>query len=307
MIYGAFLQAPLLVQFSGGITYNSNGFAVLPSYTIITIPASIQPIKSSSLKWRPEGTHYASYLEFVTDYPVFVDNNPNRLGDYIIYGFNNYVYKVYSSQNYLPFPMLPVNHVEGHIVRDNRLVYSNGTLNLPFPEIDSTYAPLFELIAMVNSCFTSPTINTLWGFQQEFQPAFPYCVVTLEAVENIDNTNFTALGEVSSVVTYYTNISRQLVVSFGFYSYDQVQTTTLMEQFKLNYVNYTFSTNLLQWVGFVEGENVVEKVLYEDRTIFVGVVKMRFTWIVQQATTNTSAYSTIETVAFNLSIPPVTT
>ncbi len=299
-IYDAFLQSTQLVQFSGGITYNSNGFAVLPGYTIRTILASMQPIRKAEIKFLPEGTHYADYLEFYTDFPVNVDNSDSSLGDYFIYN-NNLVYKIISSQNYLPFTQLFTNHIEGTIVRDNRITYNGTVLNIPFPEIDGEYAPLFELVAMVNSCFTSPTITTLWSFQQELQPAFPYCTLTIDHVENIDNTNYNAIYV--DTATLYTNISKQLVVKFSFYAQDQIQALNLMEQFKLNYVNYTLTSPQFQWIGFVEEFNSIENELYEDRTTFHADCRMRFSWIVQQTSTSTQ---TINTVAFTLSIPPVT-
>lgn len=291
MIYDAFLQQTTLVRFSGGITYDSNGFAVLPSYTLIPILSSMQPISKSSIKFLPEGTHYASFLEFLTDYPVQVDNNLTTLGDYFIYN-NNKVYKIFSAQNYLPFSKLPPNHIEGLICRDNRITFNGSVLNIPFPEVDGAYAPLFELIAMVNSCFISPTITTLWSFQQELQPAFPYCTVTIENVSNVDNTNYMDSGTI--------NISKQLIVKFSFYAYDMIQALNLREQFKLNYVNYTFNTTQFSFIGFVEEDNQIMNDLYEDRTIFNADVRMRFSWIVQE----TSTSSTIESTAFTLSVSP---
>lgn len=298
-IYNKFLMATKLVQFAGSITYNSQGFAVLPAYTIIYINASMQPIKRSDLKFLKEGTHYADYYQVITDYPLNVDNLPTSLGDYFIYN-NNLVYKVISYQNFLPFVQLSVNHAESTIVRDNRMTYNGTVLSIPFPQIDNQYAPLFELIAMVNSCFPFPaTITTLWAFQQELQPTFPYCTVTLETVENIDNTNYNSIDINSS--TLYTNISKQLVVKFSFYAFDQIQALSLLEQFKLNYVNFNLTSQLFQWIGFVEEHNPVIENLYEDRTIFNADVRMRFSWIVQQTQISTQ---TIDTVAFTLSVTP---
>ena len=38
------VQSLKLVSFTGGVTYNSNGYAVLPSYSIVNILASVQPL-----------------------------------------------------------------------------------------------------------------------------------------------------------------------------------------------------------------------------------------------------------------------
>ena len=297
MIYSAFLVSTQLVQFSGSLTYDSNGFAVLPSYTITPVVASLQPLSSRNLQFKPEGTHVADYYEFLTDFLVDSDSLLSSLGNYFIYN-NNLVYKIISSQNFLPFSSLSVAHAEGIMVRDNRLTFNGTILSLPLPQIDGEYAPLFELIAMVNSCFLSPnTITTMWAFQQELQPIFPYCAVSIETVENTDNTNY--VGFDSTRTTQYTNISKQLVVKFSFFSQDQIQALNLMEQFKLNYNNYTFNTNQFAFIGFYEEPNGVEKDFYEDRTIFHADIRMRFSWIVQESQSSTQ---TIETTAFTLSI-----
>lgn len=306
-LYGAFLQPTQLAQFSGAITYNSSGFAVLPSYDIIWIYASMQPLKRSEIRFLPEGTHYADYLQTITNYPVYEDSDDNDLGNYFIYN-NNKVYKPISDQSFLAYPSMPSSHVETTIVRDNRITFDGTSLSLPVPQIDGQYAPLFEVIAMVNQCFATNTgytpsysspLTTLWSFQQELQPPFPYCTVTIENVENVDNTNNVYLDV--STQTQYTNISRQLIIKFSFYSLDMIQALNLMEQFKLNYANYTFSTEQFAFIGFVEESNNITEQLYEDRTIFNATVRMRFSWIVEQ--TNTSN-QTINTVAFTLSIPP---
>jgi hypothetical protein len=298
-----FLQDTQLAQFSGAITYDANGFAVLPPYTIIWIDASMQQIKRGEIKFNPEGTHYADWFQFITDYPIKVDFTPNSLGDYFIYN-NNTVYKVISNQDFLPFTDLSTNHVEGYIAKDNMLTYNGTVLSIPIPEIDGEYGSLFQLVAMVNSCFTAPSITTLWAFQQELQPVFPYCTITIESVENIDNTNYNAIDVNSG--NFYTNISKQLIVKFSFYAEQQIQALNLMEKFKLNYVNYTLNTNLLQWIGFVEESNEIDNKLYEDRTVFNADCRMRFSWIVQQIQTAYSNLHTqsIDTVAFMLSIPP---
>lgn len=296
----AFLQTAQLATFSGSISYNSSGFAVLPSYSISTIYASMQPLRRSEIRFLPEGTHYADYLQVLTDFPIYVDSTDSNLGNYFIYN-NNLVYKVISDQNFLPFYSMSSNHVETTVVRDNRMTYNGSVLSLPFPEINGTYAPLFELISMVNSCFVSPTITTLWAYQQELQPPFPYCTVTLDAVENIDNTNYVTIDAGNE--TLYTNISQQLIVKFNFYALDNITPLNLMEQFKLNYANYTLTSSQFQWIGFVEEANVVSEELYEDRTIFCATCRMRFSWIVQETASSTQ---TINSVAFTLSIPPGT-
>lgn len=258
----------------------------------------MQPLKKSQIDLLPEGTHYADYLWAITDFLISADSTELTLGNYIIYN-NNTVYKITSDQNFLPFVYLPPNHVETLIVKDNRMTYNGTVLNIPFPEIDGEYAPLFELIAMVNQCFTLPAITTIWAFQQELRPLYPYCTVAIDRVENIDNTNYVQLDLATSTQT--TNISKQLIVEFNFYAMDMIQSLNLVEQFKLNYVNYTFTSDKFAFMGFVEDHdaNEIRKQLYEDRTVFSGSVKMRFSWIVQQTATSTQS---INTVAFTLSI-----
>lgn len=299
-ILNAFLQQAKLVQFQGDLTYNSNGFAILPSYTIITIPASMQPLTKKALKFLPEGTHYASYLSVLTNFPVYVDTSDYSLGNYFIYGDYPVVYKITSQQDFFPFGFLPTNQYETLVVKDNRMKFDGTTLNIPFPEINGEYAPLFELITMVNQCFTTPALTTLWGFQQEYRPRFPFCVVTLEAIDNIDNTNFVNLDLATSTLTQ--SVSNELIVKFSFYAQDMIQCLNMMQQFKLNYVNYQFTTNQFAFIGFVSGENEVLKELYEDRTIFHTEVNMRFSFIVQQQSTSTQS---INTVIATLNIPPV--
>lgn len=252
----------------------------------------------------PEGTHYADYLWALTDFPITSDYSLSRLGNYIIYN-NNTVFKIISDQNFLPFVYLPPNHVETLVCKDNRLTFSGGVLSIPVPEIDGQYAPLFELITMVNQCFTAPPITTIWAYQQELQPLFPYCAVSIERLENIENTNYVNLDLQSSTLT--TNISQQLIVEFDFLALDMIQALNLAGQFKLNYVNYNFTTLQFGFMGFIDDKFVsdqseVVKTLYEDRTIFKTKVKMRFSYITEQTSTSTQS---IDTVLFTLSIPPV--
>ena len=291
-IYSQFLMPVKVIKFVGEITYNENGFAVLPCYeTTSGIPVSMQPIKKSILQFLPEGTHYSDYFQFITDYPVFEDItiNTHPLGSYII-DFRNRVFKVISDQNFHPFRYMSTNHVEGIVCLDNRLKYNGTCLSLPYPEIDGLYAPLFELIAMVRQVFTYPCVSSscsclnscscssssssctsssstctmpvLWAYQQELHPRYPYCTVTLECIENIDNTNFVGIDPTGRDT--YTSVSNQLLVSFRFFALDQIQALNAMQKFKLNYVNYSFSTELFAFIGFVEEQNEIEKQLYEE-------------------------------------------
>lgn len=298
MISPDFLQSLLLVQFSGGITYNPNGFAVLPEYTVVPILGSVQSVPSSEIRFLPEGTHYADFWEVFTDYNVDVDNTPTNLGDYFIW--QTYVYKIYSAQNYKNFSNMSTNHIATKIARDNRLIYADGSLNLPYPEIDSVYVPLFELIAMVNSCFTSPTIPTLWGFQQELRPNFPFCMVNIEDVQNLEVTNHNVLNDAGS--NQYQSISKALIVNFHFYAYDKIQAFTLMEKFKFNRGNYLFSSDMIGFAGFVDQTDLLNEELYENRTIFHGEVRLRFNFVEQQIAS--SGFSTIQTVIQTLNIQP---
>jgi len=297
MISPDFMQQIQLVTFEGGISYNSNGFAVLPAYNVRNIFASVQPADKSSIKFLPEGTHYSDYIDILTDYPVIVDNTPNTLGNYFIW--NNHVYKIFSDQNYQQFTSFSTNHVDTTVTRDNRLTYDSNTmtLNIPFPEIDSQYAPLFEMIAMVASCFSSPALTVIWGFQQELRPEFPYCMVNIESVENMEGTNYEQMDVDISTFTY--SQSKQLLVSFHFYAYEKITTLNMMEKFKLNRNGYSFSSPIISFMGFAEGYNDITEELYENRTIFHATVMMRFGWIVQTALTSTQ---TIETASGTLSI-----
>ncbi len=158
---------------------------------------------------------------------------------------------------------------------------------------------------MVNSCFVATPITTMWAYQQELHPPYPYATVAIDRIENIDNTNYTNLDLQTSTLT--TNISKQLIVDFNFYALDMIQALNIMEQFKLNYVNFNLTSPQFQWMSFMDDkfesdQNEVRKILYEDRTIFNASIKMRFSWIVQQTSTSTQS---INTVAFTLTIPPV--
>jgi hypothetical protein len=90
----------------------------------------MQPLSKAKIQLMPEGTHYADWYQFITDYPVNVDNSYSSLGDYFIYNNNN-VYKIITSNNFLPFTKLYSNHIEGQIVRDNRITYNGTVLSIP--------------------------------------------------------------------------------------------------------------------------------------------------------------------------------
>lgn len=299
MIQSQFLQRIKLIQFSGGLTYNTNGYAVLPDYSIKKIYASVQPVSRSEIRFLPEGTHYADFINIFTDFQIDVDNNETNLGDYFIW--NNFVYKIYSSQSFKQFRALSTNHIECMVSRDNRLIYDpeTDTINLPYPQIDSSFVPLFELITLVGQCFPvespSPgqypyTIPIIWGYQQELRPAFPYCMVNIEAVRNIDNTNYVAFNYAEQIL--YKSKSTVLSVAFNFYAYDKISSYNLMETFKLTFENYSFSSNKIAFLGFEEDYNELNEELYEDRTIFNAKVKMKFSLIVEQTQESTMSINT---------------
>ena len=288
------LQQIKLINFSGAITYNSNGYAVLPSYTVENILASVQPADASSIRFLPEGTHYADFIDIYTDYNVDVDNTPGNLGDYFV--INNLVYKIFSDQNYKNFTAYTTNHIECTVARDNRLTFNGTVLNLPYPEIDSTYAPLFELIKIVNDCFTATPISVLWAFQQELRPNFPMCAVNIEEIIDNEFTNYDLIDGGTS--TEYKSRSTQLIVGFKFYTYDRVQSQQMIEDFKMFVSTYNFSSDKIGYGGFYENSEQLGEELYENRTIFNAGIKIRFNFIVQQTSTSTM---TINTAAAALS------
>jgi len=296
MISPSYLQPIKLVQFSGGISYNDNGYAVLPSYTITEIFASVQPVKKSEIRFLPEGTHYADFIEILTDYEVDVDNTPTNLGDYFIY--DGKVYKIYSAQNFKQFTSFSTNHIETMVARDNRLTYVDGVLNLPYPEIDSAYAPLFELIKMAASCFTSSPIPVLWGYQQELRPDFPMCMVNLESTKSLDATNYSQVN--AQALTFTKNKSAVLNVIYKFYAYDKATTHSLLERFKMNFESYTFTTDKIAFLGFIDENEILNEELYENRTIFNGEVRLVFSLIVEQVDGQNPA-QTIESASATLS------
>lgn len=298
MISADFLQRIKLVDFSGAISYNENGFAVLPPYEIKNILASVQPASKSEIRFLPEGTHYADFIEILTDYPVDVDNSPDNLGDYFIY--KNNVYKIYSSQNFQDFASFSTNHIETMVVRDNRIKYDQetNTINIPFPEIDSNFLPLFDLIKMVNFCFVGPsTMPVFWGFQQELRPNFPCAMVNIDEVINSEITSFKGLTQDSKAVE---NIERELVVSFHFYAYDKITAFTMLEKFKLLRSGFVFTTNKFICSNYNSRINEVVQELYENRTIFHGYCDLRFSFIVENISTETS--NLIETLVATFNV-----
>jgi len=251
-------------------------------------------LASSEIRFLPEGTHYADFINILTDYEVDVDNSPTNLGDYFIYNSN--VYKIFSAQNYKNFTSYTTNHISTTVARDNRITFNGTVLNLPFPQIDDTFAPLYQLIALASSCFSSPTLTILWGFQQELRPNFPYCMVNIENVQNLENTNYTAINFQSN--TSYKSKSTVLTVSYKFYTYDKVQAHNLLETFKINFESYNFTNDKIAFLGFEDGLNILNEELYENRTIFNGEVRMKFSLIIEQTETSTM---TINTAAATLS------
>jgi hypothetical protein len=255
---------------------------------------SMQPLKRGELRFLQEGTHYADYFWCLTDFKIKSDDSQS-LGNFVIY--NNKVYKIISDQDFLSYTMMPTNQVETLLCEDNRLTFNGTALNIPLPQIDGLYAPLFQLVTMVNQCFTAPPITTIWAFQQELHPPYPYCVITLESIENTENTNNYALDLGSSTLT--TNISNQLIVNFSFYAMDMIQAVNLLQQFKLNYSNYNFTTNQFSFIGFENEANDINQKLYEDRTVFYATIRMRFSWIVEQ---NIASTKSINNVLFSLNV-----
>lgn len=296
------LQWVNIVKFNGTLSYNAQGFAELPPYEIKRILASMQPLTSGGIKFLPEGTHYADYLQAFTDYPITADTTTSSIGNYFIW--TNQVYKVISSQSYQHFTSYTTNHVQNTIVKDNRLTWDGSFLNLPIPEIDSMYAPLFKLVEMVSSCFIESPIPVLWSSQQELQPSFPYCAITIESVTNIDNTPYVNLD----TEDLSRSMTKELKVIFSFYSLDQVQLLDLVERFTLRRSNYDLDSRVFSFLGLDFSEKIVDKVIYEDRTIFYMAVPVRFSWIVEERISSSDpSIGVIETIKFDLSIPPIFT
>lgn len=293
MISADFLQSILKVSFNQqAITYNANGYAVLPSYTISPILASVQQADSSMIKFLPEGTHYSDYQDIYTDYDIYVDATGVTLGDYFI--ISNQVYKIISNQSYKDYITLSTNHEEALICRDNRLSYNGTAISIPVPQIDSAYAPMFDLIKLVASCFPNG-FNVLWAFQQELRPAFPYCAVSIESVQDLENTNHEEFN--NNVLTY--SRSQMLSVNFNFYSYDKIEAFSLIETFKINAMNSSYATSQsLAYLSTSHTPSNINSELYENRSIFHGNVNMNFSL---EVSLDKSSSQTIDKVAFTLS------
>lgn len=280
------LQQIELVTFNGAISYNEQGYAVLPSYTITNILASVQALTSSGLKFLPEGTHNSDYINILTDEIINVDNN-NSLGNYFIW--NNLVYKIVSCQNYQNFLNYSTNHISSIVSQDNRLLYDGTNISLPFPQIDDIYAPLFELVHFAKSATNN--LTTLWGFQEELRPNFPYCVINILDVRDMENTNYEAYNYEEKV--QYTSRSTVLRVSFRFYTYDKIQAHSIMQSFKLKSLNYNFSSPRFAYLGLDTESSLLSQELYENRTIFHSDTVINFSLIVEDLEISTMSIDTV--------------
>lgn len=302
MIGNEFLLLAKLARFSGPISYNSNGYAVLPPYTISNIRASIQPTKTSKIKFEKEGTRYADYQNFLSDFFVQIDNKEATLGDYFIFD-NNKVYKILTQNNYLPFGLMAVNHCEGAVVRDNRLTFDGTSFSLPYPQLEGPYGPIFACISIVTASVTSISLPVLWSCQQELQPPFPYCAVSIDAVENLEIATTQALLY-SPAANLQTSSIKQLYVRYGFYAYDQVQAVNLREEFKLNFAANNIVSDVLVANCLEDNLDIVVEKLYEDRTIFAAECVLKYSWTVIETDFSADATATIETVLFTLNVTP---
>jgi len=296
LIYNGFLQRILLIRFNGGITYNDQGYAVLPSYINIPIDASVQPLSMSEIRKLKEGTHYADYVTIDTDFPVDVDNTEYNLGDYFIY--NNRVYKIMSSQQFTQFEMLPNRQTETTVARDNRLVWDEKkqTINLPYDEIDTDFACFFDFITVVNNVFklyapkpAKPfTLTVLWMNQLELRPAFPFCAVNIEKITPLSITNYNQYDSQTNTLT--TSRTNELVVSFNFYTYDRLQTINLMENFKIYHEQFRYGetlpkyANKIGFMGFDPAYDAMGEEVYENRTIFSGRLVAKYSFIAEAST-----------------------
>jgi hypothetical protein len=293
MISPDFLQVIKRVSFNQQpISYNNLGYAVLPSYSITSILASVQQADSSQLKFLPEGTHYSDYQNIYTDNDIYVDSTGVYLGDYFI--IDNQVYKTLTNQNYKAYASLSTNHEEALLCRDNRLTYNGTTISLPIPQIDSVYAPMFNLIKLVASCFPAG-FNVLWASQQELRPAFPFCSVSIESVQDLESTNH----EDYSQGTLTFSRSQGLSVNFSFYSYDKIEAFSLIETFKLKSANSPYATSQsLAMISTSNESSSITSELYESRSIFCGKVNCNFSL---EVAVGQASSQTIDKVAFTLS------
>jgi len=315
MIYGGFLQRIQVVRFKGGVSYNDKGYAVLPSYSVFPIFASVQPLSMSEIRKLPEGTHYADYVTIDTDFPVDVDNTENNLGDYFIY--LNRVYKIMSAQQFTQFEMLPNRQTETTVARDNRLVWdsANSAINLPYPEIDTDFACFFDFISVVKKVFEeyAPTpinpFTVVWMNQLELRAPFPFCGVNIERVSPMSSTTYRDYD--GSTNTLNTSRTNELEVSFNFYTYDRLQTVNFMETFKLCHERFQYGTTLPKYaskvgfLGFDPAHDAMGEEIYENRTIFSGRMLARYSFISQISRTTQDRIEKV-VAQFNYRLPGMT-
>lgn len=303
MIYGGFLQRIQVVRFIGGVSYNDKGYAVLPSYSVFPIFASVQPLSMSEIRKLPEGTHYADYVTIDTDFPVDVDNTENNLGDYFIY--LNRVYKIMSAQQFTQFEMLPNRQTETTVARDNRLIWNPTTsqINLPYPEVDTDFACFFDFITVVKKVFQeyAPTpvssFTVLWMNQLELRAPFPFCAVNIEKISPMSITNYRDYDGATN--TLNTSRTNELEVSFNFYTYDRLQTVNLMETFKLCHERFQYGTTdpkysgKIGFLGFSPAHDAMGEEIYENRTIFSGRMLAKYSFISQTSRTTQDVISKV--------------
>lgn len=276
MISNIFLQKVNIVKFDGELSYNDNGFAVLPPYEIKLIKASMQPMDASELKFLPEGTHYADYMNIYTDVSILADLSKSRLGNYFIW--DDLVYKVVSSQDYRQFKAFWVRHVEIRAYKDNRLTYDSftNTISLPYPEVDNRYAPFFEFIKLGKQFFDLD-IPVFWAYQQEAKPDYPYCTVNILSSQLLAVTPSVEMNRLlNEKKTTKQNI---LTVRFTFYGEDQFQCSNFVDKFSIYVSQFNFSYSNIAFFGFNDDNVSYNETLYETRTIFSAAMDFNFHYI----------------------------
>jgi hypothetical protein len=226
-----------------------------------------------------------------TDYPLKVDSTGVSVSDYII--FNNLVYKIISDLDYQHLTAMQTNHVATLLCRDNRISYNGTSISIPYPEIDSQFFSFFNLIKLAKD---TTGLTALWAFQQELRPAFPYCVVNIVDVDNIENTNYTTLDGSGNFVYSKASVVQ---VTFGFYSYDKIEAFTYAQMFlvKMERSQYMPNDTKLKYMSSTFNTTVIEE-LYENRSIFRFEVTMTLNAVCELSDTNTT---TINTIAYQLS------
>lgn len=295
MISADFLNPVTLVSFGGQmVTYDDNGYAILPSYTLSSIWASVQPLAKSGLKFMKEGTHYSDYISVYTDYDISADVTGVSLSNYIIN--DNLVYKIVTDLNYKAFTALSTNHIETVLCRDNRITYNGTAISIPYPQFDSQFAPLFNLVKLAKD---TTGLTALWAFQQELRPMFPYCVVNIVGIDNVDNTNYKYYDDTRQAMAY--SKSHVLKVNYGFYAYDKIEALSLLETFLIKLTNspYISASNKLAYLSSAGSTNTVYEELYENRSIFHADCTVDFSFITELTD---STATTINKVAWSLSI-----